>query len=104
MARVKLTNMDNHAEEIVGARSLQLHVLPTIPAPGTIRVRQHVQLEREAHWGVHLTGSAVATALLELEALNQVSICGVIEPSRLTLSCIDSTLGKRLMLVCLLAC
>ena len=94
----------NNAEEVVHTGTLKLHILATIPAAYAICVRKHVQLQRKVHWRVYLRGRMVMAPLLVFESLaRKVS---QIDPtqhscicSEVTLSCMESTFGKRLTLV-----
>jgi len=109
MSRFDLANVHNHAQQVVCARALQLHIFAAIATPNPGRVRKHVELKRELDNIVYLGRGAVVSALFVLETL-EIRICERATATRgeksglLTLSCIDSTFGKRLMLVYLLAC
>jgi len=67
MARVDLSDVYHHAQEIISAGSCKLlAVFPgIIPA---VRIREHVELEREMHRCLDLSSTFIS-ALLEFESL-----------------------------------
>lgn len=104
---VKLPHMDHHAHQIICAGPAEFRVAD-IQSSAACCVREHVESKGELDGGVDL-GRLVSPAIVKLEPLcGPVSMRTVAWLARsrgkLTLSCIDSTLGSRAMLLSLRAC
>jgi hypothetical protein len=69
MASLYLANVNDDAQEVIGTRSLQFHILSTATAASTVGVGKHVELKRELNGVINLGRSPVMFSLFELESL-----------------------------------
>lgn len=107
MTSLDFSDVHYNTQEIIHTWSLQLQAFTVVPAANSVRIRQHVQLQRKLNRVVDLGCGSIMSALLVFKTLKRRISHELSTESRnevVTFSCTERTFGSRLMLVYLFAC